>query len=270
MARAKRHYIPGHVWHITHRCHKREFLLKFPRDRRRWIEWLYQAKKRYSGLCVLSYMVTSNHVHLLAFDKEGRNVIPDTIKLVAGRTGQEYNVRKNRKGAFWEDRYHATAVGSNRYLRQCITYIDTNMVRAGVVNHPSEWEFCGYNEIQNPRKRKGIIDFDRLTDLLGFSHYDELRDAHFKWADSMTQTDKSGKENKWTQSIAVGSKSFVGRMKEALGYRAAGRKIIGDDDTFELREGQRSYSKAGDLDSGNRFLWDQQPPPLIGQFLHEK
>jgi len=57
MARAKRHYIPGYVWHITHRCHKREFLLKFPRDRRRWIEWLYQAKKRYSGLSVLNYMV---------------------------------------------------------------------------------------------------------------------------------------------------------------------------------------------------------------------
>jgi hypothetical protein len=27
MARANRHYIPGQVWHITHRCHKREFLL---------------------------------------------------------------------------------------------------------------------------------------------------------------------------------------------------------------------------------------------------
>jgi putative transposase len=97
MTRAKRHYIPGHVWHITHRCHKREFLLKFPRDRRRWIQWLYQAKKRYSALSVLNYMNTSNHVHLLVFDKAGRNVIPDSIKLVAGRTGQEYNVRKNRK-----------------------------------------------------------------------------------------------------------------------------------------------------------------------------
>jgi len=24
MARANRHYIPGSVWHITHRCHKKE------------------------------------------------------------------------------------------------------------------------------------------------------------------------------------------------------------------------------------------------------
>lgn len=66
-------------------------------------------------------MVTSNHIHLLAFDNGGRNVIPDSIRLVAGRTGQEYNVRKDRKGAFGEDRYQATAVEKNRYLRQCIT-----------------------------------------------------------------------------------------------------------------------------------------------------
>jgi hypothetical protein len=32
----------------------RVFLLKFPRDRRRWIDWLYQAKKRYHGLSVLN------------------------------------------------------------------------------------------------------------------------------------------------------------------------------------------------------------------------
>ena len=260
MARAKRHYIPGHVWHIPQRCHKREFLLKFPRDRRRWIEWLYQAKKRYSGLSVLNYMVTSNHVHLLAFDNGGRNVIPDSIKLVAGRTGQEYNVRKNRKGAFWEDRYHATAVEKNRYLRQCITYIDMNMVRAGVVEHPTQWEFCGYNEIQGPRKRKGIIDFDRLMELLGFKNHDELKDAHCKWVDSAQKIGKGFKENKWTQRIAVGSKTFIEKMKESLGIRARGRKIIGVDDSFELREVLAPFGKAENQDSGNAFLWDQPRP----------
>ncbi len=220
-------------------------------------------------MSVLNYMVTSNHVHLLVFDNGGRNVIPDSIKLVAGRTGQEYNVRKNRKGAFWEDRYHATAVESNRYLRQCITYIDMNMVRAGVVEHPTQWEFCGYNEIQSPKKRKGIIDFDRLMDLLGFENYDALKDAHHKWVDSANQTDNRGKENKWTKSIAVGSKTFIEKMKEALGFRAKGRKIICADDTFELREVLRSYGKANNLDSGNTFLWDQHLPSLINQFLHE-
>jgi putative transposase len=138
MARAKRHYLSGHAWHITHRYHKREFLLKFARDRRRWMEWLFQAKKRYR-LSVLNYMVTSNHIHLLVFDNDGRNVIPDSIKLTAGRVAQEYNNRKARKGAFWEDRYHATAIETNEHFMRCMTYVDLNMVRAGVVNHPSEW-----------------------------------------------------------------------------------------------------------------------------------
>jgi len=34
------------------------------------------------------------------FDEKGRDVIPNSIKLIAGLTWQEYNIRKNRKGAF--------------------------------------------------------------------------------------------------------------------------------------------------------------------------
>jgi putative transposase len=106
-------------------------------------------------------------------------------------------------------------------------------------------------------------------DLLGFENYDALKDAHEKWVDSANQTENRGKENKWTQSIAVGSKTFIEQMKEALGFRAKGRKIICADDTFELREVLTSYGKANNLDSGNTFLWDQHRPSLINRFLHE-
>ena len=75
MAREKRHFIPGYIWHITYRCHKREFLLKFSKDRRRYLQWLYQAKKRYK-LTILNYMINSKHIHLLVVDTEKREVIP--------------------------------------------------------------------------------------------------------------------------------------------------------------------------------------------------
>jgi hypothetical protein len=45
-------------------------------------------------------------------------------------------------------------------------------------------------------------------------------------------------------------------MKEALGFRAKGRKIICADDTFEFREVLTPYGKANNQDSGNTFLWD--------------
>jgi putative transposase len=114
-----------------------------------------------------------------------------------------------------------------------------------------------YNEIQNPRKRKGIIDFDRLMGLLGLENYDHLKEAHYKWVDSEIPTNYSDKDNKWTQSVAVGSRRFIETMKEALGFRAKGRKIIGADDTFELREVIAPYGNAADQLSGNTFLWNK-------------
>jgi putative transposase len=87
--------------------------------------------------------------------------------------------------------------------------------------------------------------------------------------DNEMQTDNRDKENKWTQSIAVGSKTFIEKMKKTLGYRVTGRKIMSADDTFELQESITPFGNADNLDSGNTFLWDQQPPSLIGQFLHE-
>ena len=50
------------------------------------------------------------------------------------------------------------------------------------------------------------------------------------------------------------------RSREDLGIRL---------DIFELREVTTPYGKAKNLDSGNTFLWNQQPPPLIDQFFHE-
>ena len=67
------------------------------------------------------------------------NIIPKSIQLLAGRTAREYNQRKNRKGAFWEDRYHATAVKTGEHLIRCLAYIDLDIVRAGVVQHPGAW-----------------------------------------------------------------------------------------------------------------------------------
>ena len=260
MARANRHYLPGYVWHITHRCHKSEYLMKFNRDRRRWMQWLFEAKKRF-GISILNYMVTSNHVHLVIHDNKGEAVVPKTVQLVAGRTGQEYNQRKERKGAFWEDRYHATAVEADEHLVKCLVYVDLNMVRAGVVNHPSEWKFSGYNEIQYPRMRYAIIDYAGLMMLLGAKTMDELKKIHKVLVEESLQRHDYNRQSQWTESIAVGSKAFVRGTKERLGIKALGREVIGSGGTYELRQTAHSYSisfkgKNGDLRQKNAFHWN--------------
>jgi REP element-mobilizing transposase RayT len=259
MPRANRHFIPGYVWHITHRCHKKEFLLKFSRDRRRYLQWLFEARKRY-GLSVLNYAVTSNHIHLLVRDNGGREVIPRSIQLIAGRTGQEFNQRKNRNGAYWEDRYHATAVERDEHLAQCLVYIDLNMVRAGVVEHPSEWAFSGYNEIQAPRERYALIDYEGLKDLLGFKGMDDLALTYRGWVEESLRELGRYRDGKWTESVAVGSEAFVAATKERLGFKAKGREMIGVSGSYELRESASAYRdisghKNADLRPENEYYW---------------
>jgi putative endonuclease len=43
--------------------------------------------------------------------------------------GNRQYLRKRRKGAFWEDRYHATAIETGRHLVQCLVYIDLYPVK---------------------------------------------------------------------------------------------------------------------------------------------
>jgi putative transposase len=237
--RANRYHVPGYIWHITERCHRRHFLLKFARDRRAWIAWLGESRRRY-GLCVLDYTATSNHVHLLVRD-QGRDEIPASMQLIAGRTGQGYNARKKRKGAFWEDRYHATAVDTDEHLARCVVYIDLNMVRAGVVDHPAQWDSGGYHEIQAARQRGRIIDREALAELLGLEDVGRLAGVHREWIETALVERRLAREAVWTESLAVGRREFVERVAEDLGVRARYRQVQGSTGLHVLRDPGARY-----------------------------
>jgi REP element-mobilizing transposase RayT len=262
VARAHRHYIPGYIWHITHRCHKREFLLKYVKDRHRWLQWLFEAKKRY-GLVILNYAVTSNHIHLLVYDNKTEGIISKSIQLIAGRVGQEFNQRKDRRGAFWEDRYHATIIEDGDHLIRCIVYIDLNMVRAGVVDHPGQWRHGGFNEIQSPRRKCILIDYDVLSRLAGFDDFLSFQNSHRQWINSaLEQKADLSRDTKWSRSIAVGGESFVTVVKRKMGALSVGRRVHQSKDGFELRETIDPYeahfkAEKCDIDANNTWFWDQ-------------
>jgi len=191
-------------------------------------------------MCVLDYMVTSNHVHLLVKDS-GRGEISKGMQLIAGRSAQEFNQRKNRQGAFWEDRYHATAIESDQHLHRCIAYIDLNMVRAGVVLHPQDWPFSGYREIQSPPQRYAIIDLDELTVLCGFEALTRLQRAHRQWIDDALQNAAFVREGPWSSAVALGTYDYVASVCSALGSGARRRQITRVGDTYVVREPRSAY-----------------------------
>ena len=205
-------------------------------------------------------MVTSNHIHLLVKDT-GESDIARSLQLIAGRTAQEFNQRKQRKGAYWEDRYHATAVGSDEHFYKCLVYIDLNMVRAGVVKHPAEWMHGGYSEIQSPPVRYGIIDVPALMELCDIATLADLQRQRAQWVAYELASAKNKRDASWTESIAVGNESFINNVTAALGVKAMHRTVMEQDDKFVIKEGEVSYmshfnGKTGNLSVENTLQWD--------------
>ena len=216
MPRANRCFLPGYVWHITHRCHDRAFLLKAAAGRDVWRRWLWAATSRY-GLSVLNFVATSNHIHLLVHDHFGDGTIARSMQLVQGRSAQAYNQRRGRRGAYWQDRYHAVAVHDGEYLWRRLTYIDLNMARAGVVAHPREWPHGGYNELQLPRSRYRVLDLEGLATLTGYASVGELQSVHRDQVETSLTGGAGARDSSWTESIAVGSKAFAEKARSGLG-----------------------------------------------------
>ncbi len=69
------------------------------------------------------------------------------MKMLMQRYTQSYNRRNNRRGTLWEGRFKSILVeGSSHAITTMGAYIDLNAVRAGMVEDPKEYRFCGYGE----------------------------------------------------------------------------------------------------------------------------
>jgi putative transposase len=239
MARANRLRGDGGIFHLTHRCHNRTFLLKFARDRDAY-RGLLREHLRHFDVALLDYCVTSNHVHLL-IDAEERLEVGRFMREVASEFARAYNRRKDRSNAFWGDNYHATLVQAGDYLWRCLIYIELNMVRCGVVKHPRDWQWLGYHEMVGSRRRYRLIDLDRLCWRLRASSPEELRKNLLANLEERIAREEVKREPCWTESLAVGSLEFVEKIKPLIVFRRETEVVAAAESVWELRESTVDY-----------------------------
>ena len=88
----------------------------------------------------------------------------------------------------------------------------------------------------------------------------DLAAAYKDWVEEALGSGGQLRNGKWSESIAVGSESFVTITKEKLGFRAKGRGVVGGDGGYVLRAPPAPYNSIlGDendvLSPENRFFW---------------
>ncbi|MFU8847974.1 MAG: transposase [Opitutales bacterium] len=80
--------------------------------------------------------------------------VSEYMKTVKQRFSVWYNRSHDRFGTLWADRFKSVLVeGRGNPLQTMAAYIDLNPVRAGLVEDPKDYRFCGYAEAVAGQKR---------------------------------------------------------------------------------------------------------------------
>jgi REP element-mobilizing transposase RayT len=89
------------------------------------------------------------------------------MKELKQRFSRWYNKQQNRFGTLWAERFKSVLVEDQAGVVQAVAaYVDLNPVRAGLVQDPKDYRWCGYGEAVagNGLARKGLASFHRSGD----------------------------------------------------------------------------------------------------------
>jgi REP element-mobilizing transposase RayT len=89
------------------------------------------------------------------------------VKELKERFSKWYNRKHGRRGTLWEERFKSVLVeNSTHALTTMAAYIDLNAVRAGIVEDPKEYRYCGYAEAVagNTDARRGICQVQQADE----------------------------------------------------------------------------------------------------------
>ncbi|NCD33776.1 MAG: hypothetical protein EOL87_10235 [Spartobacteria bacterium] len=195
--------------------------------------------------------------------KQRMHDISEFMKSLKHRFSFWYNKKHNRKGTLWSERFKSVLVEGGDVLRTVAAYIEMNPVRAGMVDDPKAYRFCGLGEAMGGSfiARQGIMTLasgvERLDDEVRTKDqvrvwdeasnlywerilmYDEVRkNPHFAMLDRDMIPDKLRKRMKisdferlqcrsryFCDGQVLGSKEFVEEFfAENTDYFGVGRK----------------------------------------------
>ena len=142
MARRPRLYVEGCSYHVIQRGNNRDACFFDEADYKVYLDDLKESSIK-NGVSVHAFVLMTNHVHILAtpVDETG---ISRMMQGVGRRYVGYVNHTYGRTGTLWEGRYKSTLVDHDNYLLAVSRYIELNPVRAGMVDHASEYPWSSY------------------------------------------------------------------------------------------------------------------------------
>ena len=141
--RAAREISHNKTYHIMLRGINQQQIFEDEEDYLKFIEII----KSYQAICeykVFAYCLMGNHIHLLM--EFGKEPIGQVFKRIGSKYVYWYNIKYQRKGHLFQDRFKSEPVDDDAYFFAVIRYIHQNPVKAGLCKKVTDYKFSSFNE----------------------------------------------------------------------------------------------------------------------------
>ena len=121
-----------------------------------------------------------------------------------------FNVKHQRKGRFWGDRFKSTLLEDEKAMRDCLYYVELNAVRAGIVQKPEDYQ-------------GGSLFFREIKDDRFMMKLKNLMNANSR--KNAMQDYKASIYYRGNVRTKAGQKEipdYIVRREEALGFKSQG------------------------------------------------
>jgi len=142
MSRAARIILDNAIYHINTRGNQKQKVFRQDSDYEKFIQLVVKYKRRFKfklyGFCLMP-----NHVHLIIMVAE-----QEVLKKIMLGLNLSYTIYFNSRykivGHLWQGRFKSKVIEDEKYLLDCINYVENNPVRAGIVKSAAEYRWSSY------------------------------------------------------------------------------------------------------------------------------
>jgi len=129
MPRGARRDAPGCVQHVTARGIEKRAIFRDDQDRIRFLDLLEAILGEACATC-FAWVLMTNHFHIILSTDD------QPLSRIMARLNTAYavgfNLRHDRVGHLFQNRYHSKLIDDDDYLRTAIRYVHLNPLRAGL------------------------------------------------------------------------------------------------------------------------------------------
>lgn len=183
---------PGLSYHVRIQCNNKEFRFESDEDFSLYLSILEKTKAQ-SNVVFYDYALMHTHVHLFLMTP-GPHLLDTVMWRINRSFAHSYNRQRSRCGHLWMGPYAASVVGNDQYATACLRYLPCNAPKAGLVEHPKGWPWCGYRfyAYGDPN-----VLLTPCPTYLGFADYPVVRQEIYRQLVTSAVPDAVAAEEKW-------------------------------------------------------------------------